>query len=301
MSRLWNFGALAATVLKRPFLLVGAVRRRGLGPILRDSVRAARSGFVQEREYASIAAMPATAPGVMKACSSFVADATDEDDATLLVRLKTGERFLIRRSAAGKDMWLLRQTFVQTSWLSGYDVRDRLVLNVGANIGDTAVYFGKRGARILAWEPSPQLAALARRNCALNAVKAEIYGRGIGDRRAVLTLASSGGVTDSASATIFPERTTNERTRYAGARLERIEVVPFSEVLDSVQDVYLAQINCEGCEYPALGSVNDQQLRRVAHYAVDCHAGPASIARRFAKAGYAVRTEGAMVFADRID
>ena len=287
-----GFRHLTHRLASRPSLLLKALRR---GP------RACVDELLQTVWHAAIVSMPPTANGIRKTCSSFILDAKDGDADTLLVRLKSGERFLIRRKCVAKDIWLLRQTFFRTCWLSDYDVRNQLVLNLGANLGDTAVYFGLRGASVVAWEPSEELAKLAKRNCALNGVTAEINAQGIGDSRGTMTLVSSGRSADAASTISFPNQRTKARASFEGGCHESVAVLSFGEVLDRFSNVYLAQINCEGCEYPALISLDDRQVRKVDHYAVDCHGSPQMISERLKKAGYLLRKQqGLTLFADRV-
>jgi len=218
----------------------------------------------------------------------------------LLVQLHGGARFFVRAACAAKDLWLLRETFFQSQATRRYDVAGKLVLDIGANLGDTAIYFALQGARVMAWEPSKELADLASRNCVLNGLTVDFRNAGIGDRQGTLVLHSTGSRADFASSTRFPGQTTNLRTAFRGGAEERVAVIPFSDVLDGMGDVFLAKFNCEGCEYPALMSLSAARMRQVEHYAVDCHARLDTLEKRFADAGFGVKTSGATLFADRV-
>ena len=295
------FVRLTARVALHPSLVVRAIREHGIKAFAQKALQSSRTGFARQLEYLSVASMEHTPASIKRACSAFVEDVQENDAATLLIRLRGGERFLIRRAACDKDVWLLWETFCYASSLDAYDVRDKLVLDIGANLGDTAVYYGRRGARVFAWEPSTELASLAQRNCDLNDVHAEVNNQGIGGCSGMFVLRSTGQAADWASTTVFPGLQTNQRTTFAAGSEENVEIVPFGRVLDRFDDIYLAKINCEGCEYPALSSLTDAQLRKVSHYIVDCHADPNIIAERFTSAGYRVRLpEGSPLFADRM-
>jgi FkbM family methyltransferase len=301
-----HVNALARAVvqaLTHPRLAVAAVRQRGLRGTWSWLRRSFKTGFAQQPEYAALLLARDTPHDLLQACSWFAAAIAPADAETYLVHLRAGPRLYVRRASAKSDLWLLSLTFHTAQWLAEYDVRGQTVLDIGANLGDTAVYFGLRGARVISFEPSPVLAALARRNCALNGVAADIRACGIGDCRRSLWLRSTGRLADAASSVEFPGVHTNERTEFAGGAREVVEVVGLGEVLAETGEVFLAKINCEGCEYPALGSLSRDQLRLVRHYTIDCHADPDVIAARLREAGFDVRKPkpGLPLFADRRD
>lgn len=48
------------------------------------------------------------------------------------------------------------------------DYQDRYVIDIGGNIGDTALYFAKSGANVISFEPVKHLYELAVENVNLN-------------------------------------------------------------------------------------------------------------------------------------
>jgi len=74
----------------------------------------------------------------------------------------------VRFDANTIDAVVLSETFLYDIHFQGFDHSSRTVLDVGANIGDTALYYANKGARVLAFEPDPSNFAALTRNIALN-------------------------------------------------------------------------------------------------------------------------------------
>jgi hypothetical protein len=136
----------------------------------------------------------------------------------------------------------------------GLPVLDRLVLDLGALDGDTAIYFRLRGARhVVAVECDPNAARRLRSNLARN------------------------GVTE---VTVVEERA------------QRLE--PYIEQLDrAVPDAASRPISLkmdiEGDEEPLLEGADPAVMRRLSHLVLEYHRGPARCVRRLRELGYAVR------------
>ncbi len=68
----------------------------------------------------------------------------------------------------------LKETFVEEIY-NYFNVKEKVVLDVGAFIGDTAIYFALKGAnKVIAYEPVPLLYEMAVENIELNNQKATI-------------------------------------------------------------------------------------------------------------------------------
>ncbi|MEM3256177.1 MAG: FkbM family methyltransferase, partial [Thermoplasmatales archaeon] len=63
-----------------------------------------------------------------------------------------------------KGAEVLRETFI-TEIYSYLKVKDKIVIDIGAFIGDTAIYFAIKGARkVISLEPYPYIFNIARKN-----------------------------------------------------------------------------------------------------------------------------------------
>jgi FkbM family methyltransferase len=63
---------------------------------------------------------------------------------------------------------ILAETFIYDVHFAGSDLSGKLVVDAGAFVGDTALYFAQRGAQVLAYEPDPDNFRLLKRNLSLN-------------------------------------------------------------------------------------------------------------------------------------
>ena len=125
------------------------------------------------------------------------------------------------------------------------------VLDIGANIGASAVTFALRypRARIAAVEPARQAFALLRRNTARYA---NIECHNVGLFSATMKRELLVGVTDSLTNSILPNR-------YSGERREEIQLVAADEFAaqTDMTRAEIIKIDTEGCELPILSAMSE--------------------------------------------
>jgi FkbM family methyltransferase len=146
------------------------------------------------------------------------------------------------------------------------DVEGRVVLDVGAFIGDTAAFFARRGAaKVYAFEPVPRFYELLLHNVRLNGLEKVVVpvnlGLGMfeGELRVEVSSAATG-------------------LRDAGSGGTPAKVAPMEVLLEHVdgeERSLVAKIDCEGCEYSLL-CTPCESLKRVQEYVVEVH-GPAPL------------------------
>jgi FkbM family methyltransferase len=66
------------------------------------------------------------------------------------------------------DPVVIAETFVYDIHFMGPSLAGQVIVDVGANVGDTALYFANLGARVIAYEPDPSNFAKLLRNLRLN-------------------------------------------------------------------------------------------------------------------------------------
>jgi SAM-dependent methyltransferase len=118
------------------------------------------------------------------------------------------------------------------------DLKDRIVIDVGAAIGDTALYFCGLGAeRVYAFDPDKAMAELARENVSLNGLEGRII---------VLEQAATADLIDD-----IIKSTTPEDRRF------------------------FLKVDCEGCEYELLRELLSKNLlSRIDEIILEYHFGP---------------------------
>ena len=219
------------------------------------------------------------------------------DEQLYKVQLPSREQFFVRRARAWQDVGTLYEIFVEGAYADHPPIAGRIVLDVGANIGDTAVYFGKRGAIVTAYEPDAEMCGLARRNVAANGLRADIRNAGIGGNTQALQLSTTRDGADSKSATLFADGVSSDSSH---PLRKPIQVIALADAMAELGEVTLLKIDCQGCEYPALRSVSSAQLRGVAHIMMEYHGGAQELADKLRESGYSVRLKGSSyLYADR--
>jgi FkbM family methyltransferase len=170
-------------------------------------------------------------------------------------------------------------TYIQEVYKS-LPVKDRVVVDIGANIGDSAIYFSKRGARsVIAIEPSEVNYQLAKQNIVLNAIN------NIQLVHAACT--SSGGYIniDSNIGGVF---TSVDRTGNI-----KVKSVTLQDIVNefNLSDQGILKMDCEGSEYDIIGTSSDATLRMFSHVQIEYHYGCRHLKAKFERLGFKVTAD----------
>jgi len=157
------------------------------------------------------------------------------------------------------------------------DVRDKSVVDVGASIGDSAIYFAVRGAKqVKAYEPVPHICELMKRNVELNRLDSIISV----ECSAVVGNMQEGEITicvEEHGYGFTPgSQPISEKCR---GRLVQVPatVIPRSDVL---------KMDCEGCEYSIISSMSEPLFDEIG---MEYHDHPSMLVKRLRELGYSVR------------
>ncbi|MBV8280565.1 MAG: FkbM family methyltransferase [Candidatus Eremiobacteraeota bacterium] len=296
LAKLKAAGALALAAIARPGMALYALRERGLAHVWRRFVSSDAGSIGAMARDLRFRSMPPTQENLQ----SYYRDVVFEPCALAgryLVRLPGGERFYIRTARGWSDLGTLYDTFVVQIYRYHPDVDGKTVIDVGANIGDTAVYFAQQGARVIAYEPDPQMCALGRDNAELNGLQVEFHDAGVGGATQQLRLSATPEGADSMSVTLFPGESPLNRMHTATVP---VRIVALQDVLAPLDSVALLKMDCEGCEYSALRSTAPAALRKIGHIIMEYHARGDELIELLRAAGFVVHVEGSMyLYADR--
>jgi hypothetical protein len=188
-------------------------------------------------------------------------------DGNFMATLPNGLRFESSREGLIDSLCMLAERFVadEYSWL---DVMGRIVVDVGANIGDSPLYFVKRGARfVYGYEPDPTAYAAAVHNLRLNGISnAEIIKAAVGT-----------GVQSAPNAAV----TLNDIIDHIAADNPGVDIV--------------CKIDCEGCEYEIMESENVlNALRLLSQVMIEYHwRSPEPLVAKLRDGGFEVETSTA--------
>jgi len=143
-----------------------------------------------------------------------------------------------------------------------------VVIDVGAFIGDTPLFFASRGAkRVIAFEPIPQLCETLKSNVALNKFEKTIESRN-------QAITNYSGHTTIGYLPAWPGMSSEDSHANENAILVEVECVPLSEVIMSLGWVDILKLDCEGCEHKVLReAIEKGSLEHVGMIILEVHSG----------------------------
>ncbi len=156
----------------------------------------------------------------------------------------------------------------------------KVVVDIGAHIGGTAILAASLGADVYAYEPEQENFNLLSENIKLNNFKNKIhcFKQAIGKpgkRNLYLTPENSG------MTTLLPE----------GSPAEQVEVIPISKIFENIPHCDLLKIDCEGAEYEFL---YDLPVEKIDQISMELHKGNQNKAIIWLKIFYEVKVEPAL-------
>jgi FkbM family methyltransferase len=150
---------------------------------------------------------------------------------------------------------------------SEIDVSNRLIIDIGASICDTALYFVLKGAnKILAFEPVPEVFYMGLDNIVSNNLEKTIIYRNeaVGDVYGFLNIADHSSLIAGGSTLRLDKNGTE------------IRQVTLTSILDSIQvntEGMILKVDCEGCEYALFAEVDTNLLKKLDTIVLEYHNG----------------------------
>jgi len=161
----------------------------------------------------------------------------------------------------------VREVFEENVY-GNINVLNKDVVDIGANVGDSSIYFALKGARkVVGVEPLPSVYAQAIENVKLNHLEDKVF----------LINAALG----SKSGKIKVPCNTSTFTSVGFSTLKsngecEVPITPLSEVMKQVSEPYLLKMDCEGCEFDVI--LNDyEHVRMFDKLIIEHHANIAGI------------------------
>jgi len=186
--------------------------------------------------------------------------------------------YVPNRDVKFEVVWSINENFIkeQYKWL---DVRDKDVVDVGANVGDTAIYFALKGAkRVYAFEPYPYSYNIAMKNIELNHLedKITLLNEGCG-RSGFVTIKEDYKNTGSTDLKNFKEG-------------KKIRIESLDEIVKRFNLKHAAlKVDCEGCEYDLILNASDEALHAFDQIIIEYHYGYRNLVKRLRQAGFKVK------------
>jgi FkbM family methyltransferase len=162
---------------------------------------------------------------------------------------------------------------------AGLPVRGKTVVDIGANIADSSIYFALCGAsRVISFEPFPYIFEFAKENVDKNSLSDKIQ----------LVLAGCSGTLGS----IMVNRDDHEkwilRESRGGVRVPLLTIGSIVERYH-VKPGSILKIDCEGCEYDTLLSCDKRDLMHFSHIQIEYHHGFKNLKEKLETSDFMVR------------
>ena len=158
-------------------------------------------------------------------------------------------------------------TFLLVYYNEVYDdphIKGSTIIDVGAFIGDTPIYFALKGAkRVVALEPMPLTYKICIENVKLNGLedKIEVRNIAVGAKTGYIALFQ----VDKLSLTSFQ---TGHEIRVPSVRLSAL----INKIEESEKNNIILKMDCEGCEYESIPeAINSGTLLKVSLVMVELH------------------------------
>ncbi|WP_054854391.1 FkbM family methyltransferase [Vulcanisaeta distributa] len=163
----------------------------------------------------------------------------------------------IRLYADYPDLTVLPETWLYDTHFLGFDLSGWLVFDVGAYVGDTPLYFARRGAFVVAVEPVPTYFNAMLRNLELNPeLKSRILpiNAAIADRDGYVEIGLDGEVDGEASMFKGGVKRVRVRSFTLGSLLNHIKNLGVD--INSFR-VRALKMDCKGCEWDVVNNELD--------------------------------------------
>ena len=167
-----------------------------------------------------------------------------------------------------------------TEEYSEIDVNGRLVIDIGASICDTALYFVLRGAnKIIAFEPVPEVFYMGLDNIISNNLSETIIykNEAVGGTSGVINIGDYSNSIAGGSAL----KLNNDGTE--------VRQITLTSILDSIEfnnKRAILKLDCEGCEYALFSEVNTNLLQKLEIVVLEYHNGLQYIPDLLSKHGF---------------
>jgi FkbM family methyltransferase len=163
-------------------------------------------------------------------------------------------------------------------------VEGQVVIDIGANIGDSSIYFILRGAeRVIALEPFPKNYELAKKNIEENncSNRISILLAGCATSRGFIELDDAGIIGSSATIGQCPDGT-------------RVALLTLDDILyenNLLSHEVILKMDCEGCEYETILSASHDTLRKFSQILLEYHYGYRNLKKKLEISGFHVSTD----------
>lgn len=182
-------------------------------------------------------------------------------------------------------LWELKETFLDEIYKSEC-IKGKIVLDFGAFIGDTPIYFAKQNAsHVFAYEASSHLFKIANQNIQLNDVSDKISLRNE-------ALADTSGLVDFQYNKTWPGASTTAIAHWGktGFKTVQVQGTTLNHILKETGDVGLLKMDIEGAEHQLIShACKHNMLDQIESMVIEVHGSNMNLMRVLQTDGYVVK------------
>lgn len=173
---------------------------------------------------------------------------------------------------------------VHTFFKKDYDqilVNERTVLDIGANIGDTGIFYALNGAKkVIGIEPFPKNFDYAQRNIQIN------------NFDNVITLLQAGCSSKKEIVKIDPDYQSNIESEVKNFKTGiDIPMITIQDIINTykIPKSSVLKIDCEGCEYDIIENISFETISYFTNIQIEYHLGYKKLKNKLESFGYTVK------------
>ncbi len=174
-----------------------------------------------------------------------------------------------------KDSVSVKEIFVDNEYDS-LQVRDKIVLDIGANVGDSSILFSRLGARkVIALEPQLEFFNRCKKNVDINNLeqKIEVFNAGLDNEQGFF---------------LIDER--DDSKKFSFKNVEKGIKIPKMTLEDITPDEknLVLKLDCELCEYKIILNTTKENLQKFERILIEFHDGNRDLIERLTSIGFKV-------------
>ncbi len=173
---------------------------------------------------------------------------------------------------------------VNTFFKKDYDqiiVNEKIVLDIGANIGDTGIFYALNGAKkVIGIEPFPKNFDYAQQNIKINNLDN------------VITLLHAGCSSKKEIIKIDPDYQSNIESEAKNFKIGiDVPMIPLQDLIDTfkIPKSSVLKIDCEGCEYDIIENISFETISYFSNIQIEYHLGYKKLKNKLESFGYTVK------------
>ncbi|MFP3317508.1 MAG: FkbM family methyltransferase [Candidatus Nanopusillus sp.] len=161
------------------------------------------------------------------------------------------------------SIWTINEVYVENEYNPGIlsDLKGKDVVDIGANVGDSPIYFAVFGAKkVIGVEPLPNVANCAINNVKLNNLEIKIINAGLSINKGFISVPCDYDIGKSSGFSLVKSNGDC-----------KVPTITLKDVIEMVDHPYLLKLDCEGCEADILTKSNPNELKIFKYIVFETH------------------------------